>query len=381
MNGKRNVLILVLVAIFILGDRKVIADFVFGTPENLGPEINTSYGEACPCLSPDGLSLYFCDGWSIAPGGYGLQDIWMCTRATLDEPWERPTNIGPPINGANTEGFPNMSSDGLSLLFTSDRPGGSGGWDIWVATRETISDPWDEPVNLGPVVNSSYYEGSPFITADGLTLYFSSGWNDSHRPGGLSADMWMTTRPALDEPWGEPVNVGQPVNHEGGDYHASVSANGLVLFFSSGSTNSPRLGGVGSFDLWLARRVTTQSPWGEPVNLGRTVNSLAEDATPHISPDGSTLFYSSLRSDGYGDHDLWQVSISPLIDFSGDGTVDCTDICIMTEFWGTDDSLCDIAPPPFGDGVVDVQDLILLSEHLTSAADVSGPVDAGLVTP
>lgn len=364
MKRKRNILILTTITIFTFGNQQAKGDFVFGEPENLGPEINTNYGEACPCLSPDGLSLYFCDGWNPAPGGYGLQDIWVCMRATLDESWRKPVNVGSPINSPHMEGFPNISSDGLSLFFTSNRPGGSGGWDIWEAKRATISDPWEEPINLGPVVNSSYYEGAPFISADGLTLYFSSGWNDSHRPGGLLADIWFTTRPTLTDPWEEPVNLGPPVNHEGGDYHGCISSNGLVLFFCSGLTNSPRVGGVGSYDLWYSRRKTTQSSWVEPVNLGHNVNSLEEDSTPHISPDGSTLFYSSLRPDGYGDHDLWQVSIDPIIDLNSDGIVDAADMCVVVDNWGTDNKLCDVGPMPWGDGVVDVEDLIVIAEHL-----------------
>ena len=72
----------------------------------------------------------------------------------------------------------------------------------------------------------------------------------------------------------------------------------------------------------------------------------------------------------------------PIIDSNGDGNTDCTNICIMTEFWGTDESLCDIAPPPFGDGVVDVQDLILLSEHLMGAVDdPNALVDPDLAVP
>lgn len=74
------------------------------------------------------------------------------------------------------------------------------------------------------------------------------------------------------------------------------------------------------------------------------------------------------------------VPMTPIVDFNGDGNVDCVDICIMTEYWGTDESLCDIAPTPFGDGIVDIQDLIVLAEHLTKD-DPNAPVDPNLVTP
>jgi len=71
-----------------------------------------------------------------------------------------------------------------------------------------------------------------------------------------------------------------------------------------------------------------------------------------------------MRPGGVGSEDLWQVSISPVVDFNGDGIVDSADMCIMVDHWGTDEPLCDIGPTPFGDGIVDVQDLIVLAEHL-----------------
>ena len=101
-----------------------------------------------------------------------------------------------------------------------------------------------------------------------------------------------------------------------------------------------------------------------PVNLGPTVNSSSLDDTASISADGSTLYFMSNRPGGIGNYDLWQVSISPIVDFNGDGIVDSLDMCMMVEYWHTNEPFYDIAPPPFGDGIVDVQDLILLSEHL-----------------
>ena len=122
--------------------------------------------------------------------------------------------------------------------------------------------------------------------------------------------------------------------------------------------------------MWMTRRASLSDPWRTPVNLGPIVNGPEGQYVPRISPDGQTLYFCTDRP-----YENWQAAIIPGVDLSGDGNVDCTDICIMTEFWGTNDSLCDIAPPPFGDGVVDVQDLILLSDYLTSTTE-----DPNLVT-
>jgi len=100
------------------------------------------------------------------------------------------------------------------------------------------------------------------------------------------------------------------------------------------------------------------------VNLGPTVNGVDSDIGPSISPDESTLYFSSDRPGGSGGIDLWQAPIEPIVDLNGDGIVDSADMCIIVDHWGENYSLCDIGPTPLGDGIVDFQDLIVLAEHL-----------------
>jgi Tol biopolymer transport system component len=214
----------------------------FGTPTNLGPIVNSSYTEIYPRLSADGLSLFF---YSWRPVGYGKRDIWVTTRTTIEDEWGTPVNLGPTVNSSGDDGFTSISADGLQLyfseLFSPFRPGGYGGSDIWVTTRQTVSDPWGTPANFGPPVNSLYDDDAPFITADGLTLFFSST-----RPGGSGgADFWGTTRPTTEDDWVTPVNLGPAVNTSYHDDTLSISPDGSTLFFSS---NRP--GGVGGKDIW-----------------------------------------------------------------------------------------------------------------------------------
>ena len=188
MNPKRCVIIVL--ALLISTGSNVNADFVFGTPENLGSTVNSSAHDGTPAMPADGLSLFFDSDRS---GGQGNTDVWMITRETIDDKWGKPVNLGPPVNTSSWEGVPSISADGLTLYISSDRAGGSGQQDIWISTRETIDDPWSAPVNLGPTVNSASYEWSQSISADGLELYFSSG-----RPGGSGdLDLWVTTRSTL----------------------------------------------------------------------------------------------------------------------------------------------------------------------------------------
>ncbi len=328
------------------------ADFTFGELTNLGPIINSSRADGSPSFSADGLEMYFD---SERSGDY---DLWVTKRASTDDEWGTPERLGPPVNSSALDGTPCISANGLTLYFNSERSGGFGHYDLWVTTRQTKNDPWGEPVNLGPTVNSTTYDFSPEISLDGQLLYF-----ESIRPGGHgSYDIWVTTRKTSERNpeghWDTPINLGPPINGAFRDQGPFISSDGLLLLLST-----DRPGGYGSWDLWMTRRTTTSDAWAEPVNLGPKINTSYLDGWPCLFPDGSTLYISSQRSGGYGADDIWQASITPIVDLNRDGIIDAADMCIMVDYWGTDNSLCDIGPMPWGDGIVDVQDLIVLAEH------------------
>jgi hypothetical protein len=356
---KKRISILLVLALFMLVN-VAKADFTFGEPVNLGPTVNSISNDQAANISSDGLSLYFSDhpGAPMPPGGYGQSDIWVTKRQTKNDPWGAPVNLGSVVNSSGQDEHPSISADGLSLYFGSTRSGGSGSHDLWVTTRESKDSPWSRPVNLGSTVNSQYSEWGPTISTDGLSLYFSDYL--SPRPGGHGQwDIYVTTRAAVSDPWGTPVNLGPAVNSSGIDASPDISSNGLIMFFNSG-----RSGGVGGSDIWMTTRKTQNAEWKTAINLGPVVNASGFDAQPHISSDGSTLYFSSERPGGSGNVDLWQVSVEPIVDLNGDLKVDLADMHIMVDHWGEDYSLCDIGPTPLGDGVVDIQDLNVLAKHL-----------------
>jgi predicted secreted protein/Tol biopolymer transport system component len=344
---------LVLVLALGLAVRVADADFTFGEPVNLGPTVNSSARDENLSISADGLSIYYC---SLRPGGYGGYDMWVTTRATTQDDWGSPVNLGSPVNSSTDDFSPDVSADGLMLYFASGRPGGSG-YDIWVAKRATTEDAWPMPVNLGPMVNSSAHDGCPAISDDGLELYF---W--SNRSGGFGLyDIWVARRETKEDAWDRAVHLGSTINSSAVEMCTDVSPDGLALFYVSA-----RSGGYGGNigDLWLTRRPTISGPWGQPVNLGPIVNGSGNENGPCLSADGSVLYFSSGRPGGIGQMDLWQVSIEPVVDLNGDGIVDAADMCIIVDHWGENYPLCDIGPTPLGDGIVDVKDLIVLAEHL-----------------
>ncbi len=306
------------------GPVRAAADFIFAVPTNVGLPVNRSAGDGFPCVSSDNLSLYF---GSDRPEGLGGYDLYVTTRKTKTDPWGPPANLGPTVNSSSGELTPRISADGLSLFFNSDRPGGYGGWDIYMVTRATIDDDWGEPVKLGLAINSSGNEGLSVVSADGLSLFLCSD-----RPGGYGVfDTWVTKRATIDDEWGEPVNLGPPVNTSASDMCMGLSADELSLFLSTYIYGPTRRGEAGGCDLWVSTRSMKDEPWQEPVNLGPTINSWADELLPYISADGSTLYFTSSQPGGFGNFDLWEVSLVPIVDTNHNGKVDLDDLCILAE--------------------------------------------------
>jgi OOP family OmpA-OmpF porin len=220
---KKAILITMVLAIG-LSTELAKADFTFGEPTNLGASVNSSNYDAGPSISSDGLSLFF---YSLRSGGFGGSgwerlDLWVSTRETTTGDWETPTDLGSTVNSSTMDGTPCISSDGLSLFFDSWRSGGSGQSDIWMTTRATIYDPWGTPVNLGTMVNSSASDIGPCISADGLELYFGSD-----RTGGSGDwDIWITRRATVSDAWGPAENLGSTVNSPVYDGLPAISPDG-----------------------------------------------------------------------------------------------------------------------------------------------------------
>jgi Tol biopolymer transport system component len=333
------------------------ADYTFGKPQNLGPVINSPSGDIMGCFSADGLELYFS---SDRLGGSGLYDIWVSTRESMNDLWGPPVNLGPAVNSSYNEICPSISSDGLTLYFSDDwagsaRPGGLGGYDIWVARRASRGAPWGTAVNVGALIDSTANEITPSISRDGLILVFAS-----NRTGGQgSYDLWMSTRPTIQDEWGAPLNIGGVVNSGSFDAEPSLSSDDRALVFAS-----QRPGGFGHIDLWMTIRKTQSDPWGPPVNLGPRINTYGHEGRPVISADARMLyFYTHTLPGNFGLYDLWQAAIIPVVDFNADEIVDIQDLLRLIESWGKDDPSVDIGPMPWGDGKIDAADLEVLMRY------------------
>jgi len=360
-SNRMSVVVVVMVAMMVVGGGIANADFTFSERVNLGPVVNSPYDDMDPFIAPDGLSLYFA---SWRPGGYGDADIWVVTKQTSERNpegyWGPPMNLGALVNSEHREMGPSITTDGLTLVFFSDRPDGLGDGDIWVATRPSKDDPWGEPVNLGSPINSDNPEFCPCISPDGCSLYFSKiGYLSPTNPDIFyGGEIYMTTRVTRESPWETPVKLEVMPSRQGsGNWGASISSDGLALFFYSDYADVSLLP-----DIWLATRTHNDDGWGTPIRLGPEINTQNGEQKPSISTDGSTLYWCCGRAN-LNTWDLWQSTISPIVDLNGDGIVDAGDMCIMVDHWGTDNKLFDIGPMPWGDGVVDIEDLKVFIEY------------------
>ncbi len=235
-------------------------------------------------------------------------------------PWSDPENLGSIINTTFNEQGPTLSNDELSLYFGSDRPGGIGGFDIWVSQRACKACPWEAPLNLGPAVNTASDEkddfgwgvpvalgpdvntaaaeaGAEFLQSaeDGAAnLYFNRA------PPGGTADLYAVAITRDGETRGPAVLISELNDPIATDQGPTLRSDGREIFFFS-----TRPGGIGGADLWTSTRRSVHDPWTPPVNVGAPLNSPAAEQQPSLSSGGLTLLFASSRAGGFGGTDIW----------------------------------------------------------------------------
>ena len=235
-----------------------------------------------PTLSSDMLEIYWQADQPRGPGIPHARDIWWTRRESIDAPWEDPQLLDV-VNTAKVDSNAHLSYDGLTLTFASNgREGGYGGLDLWQTTRASRDAPWQEPVNMGPTINTRRNEGSASLSPDGLEIIFNSGC-----PGGPCSPSRLrrSTRETLTDEWTSPEEM---TPSERGDQlsvgaYPSLSPDGLSLYYS-------KPGSYGSLDVFVSKRPSLDAVFGEGENLGATINSSGGDVNARLASDGS-LYY------------------------------------------------------------------------------------------
>ena len=198
--------------------------------KNLGTPINTPQNEGAQCITADGLTLYFTA--CSRNDSYGRCDIYESNF--VNDKWTDPVNLGENINTENWESQPAISADGRQLFFVSNRSGGRGGKDIWVAYKNA-NGTWTKAQNLGKDINTSKDDISPFLHWDNQTLYYAS--KGFVGMGGF--DIFLSR---LDESgnWGAVKNIGYPINSPSDENSLIVAKDGRTAYFASAYFNQGR---------------------------------------------------------------------------------------------------------------------------------------------
>ncbi len=188
---------------------------------------DTSYQGGGHAISPDGKNIVFtaCN----RNDGFGGCDLYL--SKLHNGVWSSPQNMGPIFNGQGWDSQPAYGADGTSIYFTSNRPGGMGGSDIWIA-RETSPGHWTKLVNAGPGINTPNNEGSPFIHFDGRTMYFMRDGNEGM--GGY--DLYISHM-GIDGQWKPAQNMGSAINSGGNEGGLSVHPDGKTALITKSTLN------------------------------------------------------------------------------------------------------------------------------------------------
>lgn len=192
----------------------------WSAPKPISENINTKYNEGFASITADGRTIVFTS--CNRPDGVGSCDLYSSQK--VGDIWSTPVNLGPTVNSGSWDSGPSLSADGSVLYFSSERGGGIGGKDLWVTTKNEAGE-WQKPENLGPKVNSKFSEVTPFVHADGRTLFFAS----DGFPGMGGYDMYYAKN--IGGTWSNPTNMGSPMNTQHNEGSFFITPNNQKVYF------------------------------------------------------------------------------------------------------------------------------------------------------
>lgn len=260
-------------------------NYVFA-PQNLGDSINSAVSEYFPAITIEGNKMIYTrrvDG----------KDEDFYESNFINGKWSKAKPLPGKVNTNLNEGAQCISQDGQWIIFTGcNYPEGQGSCDLYISFKTKTG--WSEAENLGPMVNTDFWESSPSLSPDKRDLYFASAIS-----GGLGGrDIWVTHR-LQNGKWSRPQNLGEAVNTSGDESCPFMHADNETLYFNS--NGHP---GYGSTDLFFAKKVSDSS-WQMAENLGYPINTIDDEGSLIVAADAKTAYYASDKSDGKGGLDLY----------------------------------------------------------------------------
>jgi outer membrane protein OmpA-like peptidoglycan-associated protein/Tol biopolymer transport system component len=285
--------------------KEFVANPVKAKIENLGAVINTRFAEYGPAVSANESELIFTSrregsvGGDLDEDGEFFEDIYISRKQ--GEEWSKPKQISDKINTSLHDASIGLSPDGnLLFIYKSDNSG-----DILFCKLKKDST-WSDPESMGGHINTKkYYENAAAISPNGNVLFFSST-----RPGGYGNLDIFITELMPGGGWGPPVNLGKTINTEYDEEGPVLDLDGKTLYFSSMGHK-----GMGGFDIFRSVYDTVSKKWSEPQNLGYPINTADDDIYFSLSGDGRHGYYASVKDDGFGDKDIYKITMPERKDY------------------------------------------------------------------
>jgi len=259
-------------------------------PENLGEKINSDDREYFPSITLEDELVYTVQ---IGQGQQGQEDLYrsQCTEGV----WEERQAIAD-VNTSENEGAQSISADGKLLVFTvCNRREDYGSCDLYYSKK--IKGKWTKPKNIGAPINSKNWESQPSIAPNSDAIYFVRGGARGQGDKNI-----FVTKLQADGTWGTPKEVSE-LNTPYHESSPSLHPDGKTLYFSS--DGHPGMGGL---DLFVSR-MQADGTWGNPVNLGYPINTKKQEEALAVNRKGNLAFLASDRLGGYGSMDLYSFEL------------------------------------------------------------------------
>jgi len=246
------------------------------SPERLDTNINTTNSEYLPAFNADASIMIYT---TRNTEGDNIHEDLYVTLLQEDSTYSQGQVIEE-LQTEENEGAHTFSKDGTILIFTAcDRRDSRGGCDLYITFLK--ADGWSEPRNLGPAINSRYWDSQPCLSADNKTLYFTS-----KRPKGFGVnDIWMSQLKDIGG-WSAPVNLGPTINTKGNEQSPYFHPDNTTLYFESDGHI-----GMGESDLFISRRENDE--WSDPINLGYPINNEYHQGALFVDVNGNNAYYAS----------------------------------------------------------------------------------------
>ncbi len=267
--------------------------------KNMGSNINSQYADYVPVIVPDESALYFTSKRPGSPNSKVngddnyYEDVYVSFN--YKGTWERAQNAGKPINSETNDGCVAISPDGHKMIVyrtASDMVSG----DLYI-TRAGKDNKWQPLELMSKEINSHYVESSACFSNDTSEIYFSS-----NRPGGYGGKDIYRIKKLPNGKWSTAYNLGPQVNTKYDEDAPFLHPDGVTLFFSSRGHNT-----MGEYDVFKSVLNEETHLFSKAENLGYPINDVGDDIFFVLSVDGKRGYYSSIKSDSYGDVDIYQV--------------------------------------------------------------------------